>query len=82
MQVSWAEPKFIQAHLIGDIGQAAFDQRLLTLITRLFERLEKLWLTYTALPQQVFCNSYPELSFYPLGIDLIQQVFLCFPLRP
>jgi len=76
VQVSWAEPRFIQAHLIGDIEQGTFDQRLLTLITRLFERLEKLWLTYTALPQQVFCNSYPELSSYPLGIDLIQQVFL------
>jgi hypothetical protein len=82
VQVSLAEPRKINAHLIRDIEQATFDQRLLTLITRLFERLEKLWLTYTSLPQQVFCNSYPELSSYPLGIDLIQQVFLCFPLLP
>jgi len=43
VQVSWAEPRFIQAHLIGGIEQGTFDQRLLTLITRLFERLEKLW---------------------------------------
>jgi len=33
MQVSGAEPRKINAHLIRDIGQAAFDQRLLTLIT-------------------------------------------------